>query len=206
MKNLLLLLILTGLFTSCQTSYNPPFYNPPWEGRPYPTAENPVPGMGGFEHNTLHSELMDEDIGYSIVLPGSYYKKEYADSLFPVIYFLHGITGTENADIWNSKFYYRAASEGLFPEVIMVFPNGMNEDYRDNQNGKLFIESHIITELIPYINREYRTNTDCVGITGFSMGGRGSLKLLLRHPEIFSYAVSIDGTLKKPPGGQPGYR
>ncbi|MEX0330971.1 MAG: alpha/beta hydrolase-fold protein [Puniceicoccaceae bacterium] len=174
--------------------YDPPFVNKPWQGRPYPSVQNPIPSMGGFRHTVLYSRLHEKGIGYSIVLPKTYFDDDSSTTRFPVIYFLHGLTGSETADFWNSRYYFQETEKGSFPEVIMVFPNGMNEGYVDNPNGELFIESHIITELVPHINQEYRTAKDCVGIVGFSMGAGGAVRYVLKYPELFNYAVAIDGS------------
>jgi hypothetical protein len=178
--------------------FNPPYTNGPWPGRTLPTAENPVSGMGGFVHDSIYSNACHHQIGYCVVLPKSYFKPENAGSRWPVIYFLHGYTGYETADVWNSQFYFKKAAVDSFPEVIMVFPNGMNEWYTDNANGKLGIETYIIKELLPFIDQNFRTKPDCRGIVGFSMGGYGAVKYYLKYPELFNYAVSIDGSLYNP--------
>lgn len=175
-------------------SYDPPYFNPPWEGRPYPTQDNPIPSMGGFEHNVLYSKLHNRHMGFSIVLPESYNKAEAKNTHYPAIFFLHGFTGTETADFQNSRYYYEETIKGNFPEVIMVFPNGMNEGYVDNPNGELFIESHIIEELLPHVFEQYRINQECVGVVGFSMGAAGAVRYTLKYPDSFNYGVAIDGS------------
>jgi esterase/lipase superfamily enzyme len=183
---------------SCFAQFNPPYTNGPWPGRTLPTAENPVPGMGGFVHDSIYSNACHHQMGYCVVLPKSYFKPENAGTKWPVIYFLHGYTGYETADVWNAQYYFKKAVVDSFPEVIMVFPNGMNEWYTDNANGKLGVETHIIKELLPFIDQNYRTKPGCRGIVGFSMGGYGAVKYYLKYPELFNYAVSIDGSLYHP--------
>jgi len=178
--------------------FNPPYTNGPWPGRTLPTAENPVSGMGGFVHDSIYSNACNNQIGYCVVLPKSYFKTENAAAKWPVIYFLHGYTGYETADVWNAQYYFKKTAADSFPEVIMVFPNGMNEWYTNNASGKLGIETHIIRELLPFIDQTYRTKPGCRGIVGFSMGGYGAVKYYLKYPELFNYAVSIDGSLYNP--------
>jgi len=74
----------------------------------------------------------------------------------------------------------------------------MNEWYSDNANGKLGIETHIIKELLSFIDKTYRTKQGCRSIVGFSMGGYGAVKFYLKYPELFNSAVSIDGSLYNP--------
>jgi len=199
LKNYSLLFVLTLVLNiSGFAQFNPPYTNGPWPGRTLPTAENPVNGMGGFVHDSIYSNACHHQMGYCVVLPKSYFKPEKADFRWPVIYFLHGYTGYETADVWNSQYYFKKAAVDSFPEVIMVFPNGMNEWYADNANGKLGIETHIIRELLPFIDHTYRTKPGCRSIVGFSMGGYGAVKYYLKYPELFNSAVSIDGSLYNP--------
>lgn len=56
-------------------------------------------------------------------------------------------------------------------------------------------ESFIIEELIPYIDKRYKTIADrsARAITGLSMGGHGALYLAIRHQDIFAFAGSMSG-------------
>jgi predicted alpha/beta superfamily hydrolase len=196
--SILILIQALALNILCFAQFNPPFTNGPWPGRTLPTPENPVAGMGGFVHDSIYSNACHHQIGYCVVLPKSYFKPENSGTQWPVIYFLHGYTGYETADVWNANFYFQKTEKDSFPEVIMVFPNGMNEWYADNANGKLGIETHIIKELLPFIDKTYRTKPGCRSIVGFSMGGYGAIKYYLKYPELFNSAVSIDGSLYHP--------
>jgi hypothetical protein len=194
----LILFLLFMISNTVLAQYNPPFTNGPWPGRELPSDQNPVPGMGGFVHDSLFSKACENYMGFSVVLPYNYYNTDYAVYRWPVIYYLHGYTGSETSDVWKSKYYFQRALENQFPEVIMVFPNGMNEWYTNNYHGTLNMESHIINELITYIDSAFRTKTDCKGVVGFSMGGYGAIKFHIKYPHIFNYAVSIDGSLYHP--------
>lgn len=173
--------------------YNPPYFNPPWTGRPLPTKENPIIGMGGFVHDSIYSPSFGKSIGYSVVLPKHYFDKSFKKKSFPVIYYLHGSTGTECADIQNSKYYYGKTAVDSFPEVIMVFPNGMT-GYSDRPEKSYFMETHIIKELIPFIDKQFRTNEKCRGLAGFSMGASGAMTYYLKYPKLFSHVLTIDGS------------
>jgi putative tributyrin esterase len=58
-------------------------------------------------------------------------------------------------------------------------------------------ESYIIKELIPEIDKTYRTIATRDGriIAGLSMGGYGALKFGLKYPELFSLAGSFSGAI-----------
>jgi endo-1,4-beta-xylanase len=76
--------------------------------------------------------------------------------------------------------------------VICVFPNGGMSGYRDRPDEKAMGETLIIKELIPLIDKQYRTIAKPEGrtIAGFSMGGGGAVRLAIKHPDLFSAAAS----------------
>ena len=65
-------------------------------------------------------------------------------------------------------------------------------------------ESYIIQELIPEIDRKFRTIADREqrAIAGLSMGGYGALKFGLKYPDKFAVAGSFSGALDGPLRGQ----
>jgi len=147
----------------------------------------------GLTHHHFASKAMQREIGYSVWLPTGY---DASDSHYPVIYFLHGSGGTESADApaFSHMLAERVAT-GKIPPVIAVFPNGGLSGYRDHPEGNLNVESMIVQELVPLIDHTYRTRTDRNNraLGGFSMGGGGSVRLALRHPDLFSAAASWAG-------------
>jgi len=147
----------------------------------------------GLTHHVFRSDAMNVEIGYSVWLPPGY---DVAQDRLPVIYFLHGSGGTESAD---SPAFAHMLAERLaakkIPPVIAVFPNGGLSGYRDHPEGKVNVETMIIRELIPLIDRTYRTQSNRAGrvLGGFSMGGGGAVRLALKYPEMFSAAASWAG-------------
>ena len=175
------------------------FTQPPAEGRP-PDADRQRPRreikwvdpdiieMPGLSHHVLQSEALGHEVGYVVWLPEEYARK--AKKRYPVIYFLHGAGGTEASD--GPGFAARvqqAMNDESLPPAICVFPNGGMSGYRG------VVESMIIDELIPTIDREYRTKTkpESRALAGFSMGGAGSVYLAIMHPELFCAAGSMGG-------------
>jgi hypothetical protein len=75
-----------------------------------------------------------------------------------------------------------------------------NPRYWDNPAGGNCaprFEDHIIDELIPLVDRSLPTIASRAGraILGLSLGGYGSFKLALQHPDVFANAGSISGAL-----------
>jgi len=148
---------------------------------------SPIPGV---EHNVLYSASMDRDVGYNVYLPADYAESKRR---YPVVYFLHGAGGTESSDAGGFSGLIRKEVEAKqIPSVICVFPNGRMSGYRDNPERKTMGETLIIKELLPLIDKQYRTIATGEGraICGFSMGGGGSIRLALAHPDLFSAAAS----------------
>lgn len=141
----------------------------------------------------LDSKLMGREIPYRVGLPRSY-KEQPADKRFPVIYLLHGLTGSYANWFDKTKLADYAARH----DFIIVTPDGANGWYTDSvsaPNDKY--EGYIVKELIPEIDKTYRTVATREGriMAGLSMGGYGSLKFGLKYPEMFSLIGSFSGAL-----------
>jgi S-formylglutathione hydrolase FrmB len=77
-------------------------------------------------------------------------------------------------------------------------PEGNDGWYSDsvaNPNDRY--ESYIVQELIPEIDKNYRTSADRDhrSIAGLSMGGYGAIKFGLKYPALFSVVGSFSGAL-----------
>ena len=159
-------------------------------GREIKWVNPDIPNLRGLTHKVLNSESMGHDVGYVVWTPRDF--DESKKTRYPVVYFLHGAGGSEKSD--SAGFASRVAAairEGDFPKAICVFPNGGMSGYR----GK--VESMIVDELIPRIDKDYPTKAESAGrvVCGFSMGGAGSVYLSIRHPELFCGAGSWGGAL-----------
>ncbi len=140
----------------------------------------------GVTHHTYRSQAMNRDVGYCIYLPPGYVKD--AGKRYPVIYNLHGAGGNETRTVYSAQVLHEGIVAGRWPEMIMVFPNGGRSTmYQDSADGRFMAETTVIRELIPHIDGTYRTVAARHGrcIEGFSMGGRGSTHLALKHPDLF---------------------
>jgi len=158
-----------------------------------PSAEESHPRM---THGTFTSPSMGIPIGYNIYLPTGYEEDTYRDVSYPVIYFLHGgRPGNESKSISLVGNVHAAIESRQVRPVIFVWVNGgevSHYNYGDSRGEDVFVK-----ELIPYIDRTYRTIDHRGGraLQGFSQGGRGTTRIMFKHPELFISAA---------PGG-PGY-
>lgn len=136
---------------------------------------------------------MGRNMPYAVVLPIDYSSKESSARRYPVVYLLHGLTG--RFDNWVTKSSVVAASE-RYP-VIIVTPEGENGWYTDNRTPGRKYESYLLKELIPEIDKKFRTisDGDHRAIAGLSMGGYGAIKFGLKYPDLFALAGSFSGAL-----------
>lgn len=135
-----------------------------------------------------------------------YLPDEYAtetDRRYPVIYYLHGGSGNQREGRWLIRKVDAAIKAGKMRPVIIVCPQALpigwyiNANVCDPKVTSGPIEDVMIKDLIPYIDGHYRTiaSREGRGIEGFSMGGRGTLLLAFKHPDLFGAASSVAGAL-----------
>ncbi len=166
-------------------------------GQPASTivSEKPHPLLPTADTQQLASKLMARSMPYRIILPTNYRTDEKAR--FAVLYLLHGLTGHYTNWTDKTKLNDYAAKH----QFIIVTPEGDNGWYSDSvstPNDKY--ESYIIQELIPEIDKNYRTLADREHriIAGLSMGGYGGLKFGLKYPDKFTLVGSFSGALGAP--------
>lgn len=138
--------------------------------------------------------MADKLVPYRVVLPAKYWDKDATGRTFPVIYLLHGLTG--HFENWTSRTAVEKYSEQY--NIIVVTPEGGDGWYTDSAsapNDKY--ETYIVKELIPEIDKKFRTIADRSGrvIAGLSMGGYGAIKFGLKYPEMFRLVGSFSGAL-----------
>ena len=162
---------------------------------PFNWANPPSKAYAGLpiQHKTFRSQSMGIDVGYCIYLPPGYDQSELMETRYPVVYYLHGgRPGSELKSVGLSAFIEKAIRSDRIPPMIYVFINGgpmSHYDYPQIKNGQG--ESVFIEELIPHVDSTYRTiaSRKGRGIEGFSQGGRGTTRIMFRHPELFCSAA-----------------
>jgi S-formylglutathione hydrolase FrmB len=142
----------------------------------------------------LNSKLMAREMSYNVIFPFGYENKSEAKTRFPVIFLLHGLMG--HFDNWAVKTELALYARDY--DYIFVMPEGGDGWYTDSasENNDRY-ESYIIQELIPEVDKKFRTLADKKhrAVAGLSMGGYGSIKFGLKHPHLFSLVGSFSGAL-----------
>lgn len=136
-----------------------------------------------------------------VVLPKDYSKTKK----YPVVYMLHGLSDTPESMVGNGILndgagtqyvVWNAIANGDVKECIVVYPCVCcNEEGKSNFNTDAktasyydYIINDLTKVLMPAINKEYSTMTgrENTAVCGFSMGGRETLNIGIRRPDLFS--------------------
>jgi S-formylglutathione hydrolase FrmB len=81
--------------------------------------------------------------------------------------------------------------------MIIVVPEGKDGWYTDGVAANEKFETYFVEELVPDVQRRFRTVEAREGrvVAGLSMGGYGALKFGLKYPDRFIFAASMSGAL-----------
>jgi S-formylglutathione hydrolase FrmB len=144
----------------------------------------------------VYSPSMKKNLKAAVTLPSSYSK---GNQRLPVLYLLHGGSGAFND--WHQKVTEKGLVNKMAEEynLIIVTPGvGPASYYYDSPLlDSVNYETYITTELIPHIDKNYRTlaKKESRAISGLSMGGHGAITLSAKHPELFITAGSMSGVM-----------
>ena len=121
----------------------------------------------------------------------------------PVLFVLQSFTGRPHDFLethpWRNgvvAMLDAAIARGEVPPAFLVMPDGFTpfggSQYVDSEyNGPH--ESHIVSELVPWVDAMFPTLAGRRAVVGHSSGGFGALHLAMRHAEVFPVAASISG-------------
>jgi len=145
---------------------------------------------------------------------------------YPVLYLCHGWGGDENEwlDLGRiAQIMDNMISAGRVVPMIVVMPNGHPDRQSipditppssiavlgplppkgyDSSDNVSQIEKSIIGELVPYVDKNFRTEAEAASraIAGLSMGGAQASYIGLRHTDEFAWVASFSGAIIMWPG------
>ena len=140
----------------------------------------------------FQSKLTNATLPYNVILPADY--RASSVTRYPVLYLLHGFGG--HYSDWATRT--NVADYAAPYRMIVVIPEGNNGWYTDSTGVATDkYESYILKELIPDVQKRYRTIEARYGraVAGLSMGGYGALKFGLKSPDTFVFVGSLSGAL-----------
>lgn len=151
-----------------------------------------------IEGLSLKSSILAQEVKYSVVLPADYFKGK---KKYPVVYLLHGLGDDESSWLEYGRISQIAdevVKEKEMVPMIFVMPQGFRNYYVNDYASTFLYEDMFIQELVPHIDKTYRTIPDNShrATMGYSMGGFGALLLPLKHPDIFSVSVPLSISLR----------
>ena len=148
------------------------------------------------------SPLLKRKITTWVYLPPGY---ERLNLRYPVVYVMHGMP-CEVRDCFVKGQIHNAAEELILKRkikpVILVGwdgqgPSGPNDitDFLDRADGSWPMESFMVQELVPYIDRTYRTiaRPEARALCGVSAGGYAAVNLMFKHPDVWKIGASHSG-------------
>jgi len=167
----------------------PPLVVPPPVVGAAPVTVERIKVHGISLEGNLEGDSPDRDV--IVYLPPSY--KNDSKRRYPVLYALHGYS--INNEKWTTEIKTPQTIEGAFAtgshEMIVVLANAQtlyNGSMYSNSVTTGNWEDYISRDLVSYIDGHYRTiaNRLSRGIAGHSMGGYGTARIAMRHPDVFS--------------------
>ncbi len=175
---LMLLVVPSGLIMGCKKKS---VLEPPEE----------IPFVRLQEGVTMQSKIMSLMLKYSVLLPADY---KTSSASYPVVYLLHGYGNDYKS--WFKDGNIQLLSDNLGADIvpmIYVMPDGFNSYYVNNHNGTNRYMDMLVNELVPEIDKIYRTKKDAGqrAVMGYSMGGYGALILPAKNPSVFKVSVPL---------------
>jgi enterochelin esterase-like enzyme len=161
---------------------------PPVAGAPTLAVER-ITVHGAALKGSLEGDAAERTV--LVVLPPSYARAP--GRRYPVLYALHGYS--IGAEQWVREIHVPQTVASAFargvPEMIVVIP-----DAKTRHNGSMYsrspttgdFETFVARDLVAAIDARYRTVPDrrARGLAGHSMGGYGTARIGMAHPEVFS--------------------
>jgi len=137
-------------------------------------------------------QTVQVDLPLNIILPDPGNIKNVPIRQRKVLYLLHGLSDDGTAWQRYTSIETVANAYGL----VVVMPSAGRSFYTDQPNGQKFF-TYIVEELPQYLSDVFNLSPrrEDTFIAGVSMGGYGTFKAALLHPEKYSAAACFSGVL-----------
>ncbi len=169
-----------------------------------------APASARVEKLTIHSPAIEGNLqGNSaertvhVILPPSY--DSATERRYPVLYFLHGFLMTADNMMGYVNFDAALRDFAATREMIVVVPDShtlFGGSMYSNSPTVGDFEDYIADDLVRYIDGHFRTiaKREARGLAGHSMGGYGTLRIGMHHPDDFValYAMNPCCLLPRP--------
>jgi S-formylglutathione hydrolase len=153
---------------------------------------------GTVSFNAHYSSACDAEMRFAVFVP-----PQAAEGPVPVLYYLAGLTSTEETFITKGGAQSVAAEYGLMLVAPDTSPRGLglpgeDEDWDFGSGAGFYLDATVepwshhyrmgtyVTRELPAVLAEYFPASDVRGIFGHSMGGHGALTLALKNPDLYA--------------------
>ncbi|MBK7213725.1 MAG: hypothetical protein IPH88_10625 [Bacteroidales bacterium] len=166
--------------------------------QPLFTNERDAVPWGTYSDTVLQSKIMGEQRKLRIYLPPKYDK---SSEKYPVAFFHDGFQFfdlTDIRDIMDNMIY-----EGKMSPIIAVFVEPVKRDDEYSGNLQKKFTQFMMEELIPFIDKSYRTQATAASRAqfGISNGGNIALWLVASHPEktavVAAFSSNVESKIPK---------
>jgi S-formylglutathione hydrolase FrmB len=166
-------------------------------------------GHGTVLHMVFHGERSAVTRDADVYLPAGYTDPADAAVRYPVVEWLPGFPGEPRevvALFGVTDLIDAAIADHRMPPAIVLVPDingeprfGHDEECVDAQRGAAD-DTYLTTDLHDWAQRTLRVRTEreAWALSGWSSGGYCAMNLALRHPDLYSVAISQSGYDRAP--------
>jgi len=162
-----------------------------------PTAvptEECTEAAGSLQAGVYRGIAVAQDIPYNLYLPPCY---DSLDQYYPTLYLLHGYPFDETH--WESLGAIEIANDGIgggeWPPFIMVMPLQPEPLFRSSDGGPGSYETELLEGLVPFIEKNFRSDPSARALAGISRGGVWALEVAFRNPLEFDSVAALSPAL-----------
>lgn len=182
------------------------YFGSNWESAGIEIPEGPEGDYYRFNKNIPHGEIRSlyhwSDVNglerhVNVYVPAEYEKNP--KKKYPVLYLLHGWGEDENG--WSVQGHVANIMDGLIASgksvpMIIVMPSGDIKTNSDVRKASGDITDILIKDLIPYIDKTFRTYTDRDhrAMAGLSRGGAQTWNAVLNNMDKFAWMGGFSGS------------
>jgi enterochelin esterase-like enzyme len=181
------------------------YFGSNWESAAVEIPEGPEGDYYRFNKNIPHGEVRSlfhwSDVNglerhVNVYVPAEYEKNP--KKKYPVLYLVHGWGEDENG--WSVQGHMANVMDGLIASgkavpMIVVMPSGDIKTNSDVRNASGDITDVLIKDLVPYIDKTFRTNTDRQNraMAGLSRGGFQTCIAVSKNMDKFAWMGTFSG-------------
>ncbi len=186
------------------------YFGSNWESSGIEIPEGPEGDYYRFNKNIPHgqirsilywSEVNGLERHVNVYVPAEYEKNP--DKKYPVLYLVHGWGENENG--WSIQGHMANIMDGLIEAgkavpMIVVMPSGDIQTNSDVRQATGDITKVYINDLVPFIDKTFRTKTDRQNraMAGLSRGGFQTTQTVFNNTDKFAWLATFSGFFMRP--------